>query len=68
VAPLLIDSVMNGETFRAYIEDRGADSAATQSIPATPLMAPRDPVNTAPSLMAPRDLMSTARMPHGAFP
>jgi peptidoglycan-N-acetylglucosamine deacetylase len=31
------------------------DSAATQSIPATPLLAPRDPV-------------STARMPHGAFP
>ena len=44
------------------------DSAATQSIPATPLMAPRDPVNTAPPLMTPRDLVSTAKMPHGPFP
>ena len=45
-----------------------ADSAAPQSIPATPLMAPRDPVNTAPPLMTPRDLVSTAKMPHGPFP
>ena len=51
------------------------DSAATQSIPATPLLAPGDPVSTAPPLLVPRDQMSTARMPlstarmpHGAFP
>ena len=43
-------------------------SAETQSIPATPLMAPRDPVNTAPPLMTPRDLVSTAKMPRGPFP
>jgi peptidoglycan-N-acetylglucosamine deacetylase len=41
------------------------DSAATQSVPATPLLAPRDPVSTAPPLLDP---VSTARMPHGAFP
>jgi hypothetical protein len=44
------------------------DLAATQSIPATPLMAPPDPVNTAPPLMTPRDLVSTAKMPRGPFP
>jgi peptidoglycan/xylan/chitin deacetylase (PgdA/CDA1 family) len=44
------------------------DSAATQSIPATPLLAPGDPVSTVPPLLVPRDPMSTARMPHGAFP
>ena len=35
------------------------DSAATQSIQKTPLMAPRE---------TPRDLVSTAKMPHGPFP
>ena len=44
-----------------------ADSAAPQS-PATPLLAPRDPVSTAPPLMTPRDLVSTAKMPRGPFP
>jgi hypothetical protein len=44
------------------------DLAATQSIPAMPLMAPPDPVNTAPPLMTPRDLVSTAKMPRGPFP
>jgi hypothetical protein len=44
-----------------------ADSAAPQS-PATPLLAPRDPVSTAPPLLTPRDLVSTAKMPHGPFP
>jgi peptidoglycan/xylan/chitin deacetylase (PgdA/CDA1 family) len=43
-------------------------SAETQSIPATPLMAPRDPVSTAPPLMTPRNWVSTAKMPHGPFP
>ena len=43
-------------------------SAETQSIPATPLVAPRDPVSTAPPLMTPRDLVSTAKMPRGPFP
>jgi len=43
-------------------------SAETQSIPATPLVAPRDPVSTAPPLMTPPDLVSTAKMPHGPFP
>ena len=53
----------------APLETRApGDLAATQSIPATPLMAPRDPVNTAPPLMTPRDLVSTAKMPHGPFP
>jgi hypothetical protein len=43
------------------------DSAAPQS-PATPLLAPRDPVSTALPLLTPRDLVSTAKMPHGPFP
>jgi len=52
----------------APLETRApADSAAPQS-PATPLLAPRDPVSTAPPLMRPRDWVSTAKMPHGPFP
>jgi peptidoglycan/xylan/chitin deacetylase (PgdA/CDA1 family) len=57
------------DMLRSHVETRApGDSAATQSIPATPLLAPGDSVSTAPPLSAPRDPMSTARMPHGAFP
>jgi peptidoglycan/xylan/chitin deacetylase (PgdA/CDA1 family) len=57
------------DMLRSHVETRApGESAATQSKPATPLLAPGDPVSTAPPLLAPRDPMSTAKMPHGAFP
>ena len=53
--------------FKGVIGETYKDSAAPQS-PATPLLAPRDPVSTAPPLLTPRDLVSTAKMPRGPFP